>query len=112
MKITLKDGSVKEYEAGTSVMEIAKDISGGLARAACAGEVNGRVVDLRTEVSEDCELNILTANDKEGLQTVRHTASHFPRQSWQSGPALTPDFIMTSNMRLFPERIWIRSRPR
>ena len=101
MKITLKDGSVKEYEAGTSVMEIAKDISGGLARAACAGEVNGMVVDLRTEVSEDCELNILTANDKEGLQTVRHTASHvmaeavkrlFPEAKLAIGPSIDTGF--------------------
>ena len=76
MKITLKDGSVKEYESGISVIDIAKDISEGLARAACAGEINGQVVDLRTPVEEDCELNILTANDKEGLRVVRHTASH------------------------------------
>lgn len=76
MKITLKDGSVKEYEVGISIIEIAKDISEGLARAACAGEINGQVVDLRTPIEEDCELNILTANDKEGLRVVRHTASH------------------------------------
>ena len=97
MKITLKDGSVKEYEAGISVIEIAKDISEGLARAACAGEINGKVVDLRTEVSEDCELNILTANDKEGLQVVRHTASHvmaeavkrlFPGAKLAIGPSI------------------------
>lgn len=97
MKITLKDGSVKEYEAGISVMEIAKDISEGLARAACAGEINGKVVDLRTEVSEDCELNILTANDKEGLRVVRHTTSHvmaeavkrlFPEAKLAIGPSI------------------------
>ncbi len=62
MKITLKDGSIKEYEAGISVIDIAKDLSEGLARAACAGEINGEVVDLRTAVNGDCELNILTAN--------------------------------------------------
>lgn len=62
MKITLKDGSIKEYEAGISVIEIAKDLSEGLARAACAGEIDGELVDLRTPVTEDCELNILTAN--------------------------------------------------
>ena len=73
MKITLKDGSVKEYAESKSVYEIALDISEGLARAACAGEVNG---DLRTVVSEDCELNILTANDEKGLAALRHTASH------------------------------------
>lgn len=97
MKITLKDGSMKEYEAGISVMEIAEDISEGLARAACAGEINGKVVDLRTEVSEDCELNILTANDKEGLRVVRHTASHvmaeavkrlFPEAKLAIGPSI------------------------
>ena len=76
MKITLKDGSVKEYAQAMSVIDIAFDISEGLARVACAGEVNGEVVDLRTVLDSDCELNILTANDKEGLLVVRHTASH------------------------------------
>mgnify|MGYP003333894556 CR=1 FL=1 len=60
MIITLKDGSKKEYENGKSVIDIAFDISEGLARAACAGEVNGEVVDLRTVLNEDCELAILT----------------------------------------------------
>ena len=55
MKITLKDGSVKEYGEEKSVYEIAKDISDGLARAACAGELNGKIVDLRTKVTEDAE---------------------------------------------------------
>ncbi|MCI6553051.1 MAG: threonine--tRNA ligase [Lachnospiraceae bacterium] len=76
MKITLKDGSCKEYAAPMSIIDIAADISEGLARAACAGEVDGRVADLRTVVEQDCRLNILTANDKEGLRVVRHTASH------------------------------------
>lgn len=97
MKITLKDGSVKEYKAGMNVIEIAKDISEGLARVACAGEINGEIVDLRTEVNEDCELNILTANDKEGLRVVRHTASHvlaeavkrlFPEAKLAIGPSI------------------------
>ena len=76
MKITLKDGSVKEYAEAKAVIEIAADISEGLARVACAGEVNGEVVDLRTVVEEDCTLNILTANDPAGLAAYRHTASH------------------------------------
>ena len=76
MKITLKDGSSKEYAAPMSVIEIAADISEGLARMACAGEVDGEVVDLRTVVDKDCNLNILTANDAEGLRVVRHTTSH------------------------------------
>lgn len=61
MKITLKDGSVKEYVQAMRVYDIAADISEGLARAACAGEVDGRVVDLRTVIGQDCSLNILTA---------------------------------------------------
>ena len=66
MKITLKDGSVKEYENNMSVIDIAKDISEGLARVACAGEVDGEVVDLRTVIDKDCELNILTFDSDEG----------------------------------------------
>ena len=76
MKITLKDGSFKEYSEAKSVYDIALDISEGLARAACAGEVDGKVVDLRTIVDSDCSLNILTGNDAEGLRVVRHTCSH------------------------------------
>ena len=76
MKVTLKDGSVKEYASSMAVIDIAKDISEGLARMACAGEVNGEVVDLRTVIDSDCELNILTANDEKGLAALRHTTSH------------------------------------
>lgn len=76
MKITLKDGSIKEYEKAKSVYEIAKDISEGLARIACAGELNGQIVDLRTIISEDAALNIVTVNDEEGLKVIRHTAAH------------------------------------
>ena len=76
MKVTLKDGSVKEYAQSMSVIDIAKDISEGLARMACAGEVNGEVVDLRTVIDTDCNLSILTANDPAGLAAYRHTASH------------------------------------
>ena len=72
MKITLKDGSSKEYSEAKSVYEIAKDISEGLARAACAGEVDGEIVDLRTVLDKDCTLNIITASDEEGLRVIRH----------------------------------------
>lgn len=97
MKITLKDGSVKEYAQAMSAYEIAADISEGLARVACAAEINGKVEDLRTVITEDCELNILTANDKEGLRVVRHTCSHvlaeavkrvFPEAKLAIGPAI------------------------
>ena len=63
MQITLKDGTVKEYEQERSVYDIAKDISEGLARIACAGEADGEIVDLRTMISNDCQLNIVTVND-------------------------------------------------
>lgn len=76
MIISLKDGSAKEYAQPMSVIEIAADISEGLARMATAGEIDGEVVDLRTVVDKDCHLNILTANDKEGLAALRHTTSH------------------------------------
>lgn len=101
MKITLKDGSVKEYEQPMSVYEIAADISEGLARMACAGEVNGSVVDLRTVISEDASLQIITANDAEGLRVIRHTASHvlaeavkrlFPDAKVTIGPAIEDGF--------------------
>lgn len=97
MKITLKDGSVKEYEESKSVIDVAFDISEGLARAACAGEVNGEVVDLRTVIDNDCTLNILTARDEAGLRVVRHTCSHvlaeavknlFPDAKLAIGPAI------------------------
>lgn len=97
MKITLKDGSVKEYDSAKSVYEIAADLSEGLARAACAGELDGEVVDLRTVVDKDCSLNILTASDPEGLRVIRHTCSHvmaeavkrlFPQSKLAIGPAI------------------------
>lgn len=88
MKITLKDGSVKEYESAMSVYDIAKDISGGLARAACAGEVNGEVVDLRTVIDADSTLNILTFNDEAGKAAYRHTTSHVLAEAVKS---LYPD---------------------
>ena len=84
MIITLKDGSKKEYSEAKSVIDIAYDISEGLARAACAGEVNGEVVDLRTVLDSDCELNILTAKDEKGLAVLRHTASHVLAQAVQT----------------------------
>ncbi|MCI8454113.1 MAG: threonine--tRNA ligase [Lachnospiraceae bacterium] len=81
MKITLKDGSVKEYERPMAVIEIAKDLSEGLARMACVAEVDGEEADLRTVLDRDCSLNILTARDGEGLAALRHTASHVMAQA-------------------------------
>jgi len=101
MKITLKDGSCKEYSEAKKVIEIAADISEGLARVAAAAEVDGKVVDLRTVIDKDCELNILTPNDEEGLRTVRHTTSHvlaeavkrvFPEAKLAIGPSIDTGF--------------------
>ncbi len=101
MKITLKDGSVKEYQEAKTVYEIAQDISEGLARAACAGELNGEIVDLRTEIDKDAELNIVTASDPEGLKVIRHTTAHvmaeavqhlFPNAKITIGPAIEDGF--------------------
>ena len=101
MKITLKDGSVKEYSEARSIIDIAKDISEGLARVACAGEINGEMADLRTVVGEDCELNIITATDPKALHVIRHTASHvlaeavkhlFPDAKVTIGPAIDDGF--------------------
>lgn len=101
MKITLKDGSVKEYGQPISVLEVARDLSEGLARAACAGEVDGEVKDLRTVLSEDCALHILTARDEAGLAALRHTASHvmaqavkrlYPEAKLAIGPSIADGF--------------------
>ena len=101
MIITLKDGSTKEYSESKSIIDIAYDISEGLARAACAGEVNGEVCDLRTVLDSDCSLNILTARDEKGLSALRHTASHvlaeavqhlFPEAKVAIGPSIDTGF--------------------
>ena len=110
MKITLKDGSVKQYDNAMSVIDIAKDISEGLARMACAGELNGKVVDLRTVVSEDCELNILTFNDDAGKAAYRHTASHvlaeavkrlYPDTKLAIGPSIDTGFYYDFDVESF-----------
>ncbi len=101
MKITLKDGSLKEYAEAKSVYEIACDISEGLARAACAGEVDGKTVDLRTVIDHDCSLSILTFEDKAGKAAYRHTTSHvlaeavkrlYPEAKLAIGPSIEEGF--------------------
>lgn len=81
MKITLKDGTSKEYAESMSVIDIASDISEGLARMATAGEINGEIADLRTMVDRDCELNILTFQSEKGKGAFWHTASHIMAQA-------------------------------
>ena len=101
MKITLKGDVVKEFQDGLSVLEIAGQISGGLARAACAAKVDGKTCDLRTTITKDCTLEILTFDDEEGKKAFRHTASHimaqavkrlFPSTKLAIGPAIENGF--------------------
>ncbi|MBS5886111.1 threonine--tRNA ligase [Clostridium sp.] len=101
IKITLKDGSVKEFEAGISVLDIAKSISEGLARNACCGIVNGKVVDLRYTVNEDSDLAICTFDSQEGKDALRHSVSHvlayavkrlYPNAKLAIGPAINDGF--------------------
>ncbi len=101
IQITLKDGSVKSYESGSTILDIAKDISEGLARVALAGEVNGELKDLRTALNEDCDLNLLTFDSEGGKHTYWHTASHimaqavrklFPSVKLAIGPAVDNGF--------------------
>ncbi len=102
MKITLTDGTVKEYEPGIRAYDVAKDISEGLARAACAVVIDDEVYDLRTEITEDCpDFKILTARDPDGLRTIRHTTSHvlaeavkrlYPDAKLAIGPSIDDGF--------------------
>lgn len=102
IKITLKGGTVKEYEAGVCAMEVAKDLGAGLYKAACAAKVNGRVCDLRAPVTADCEMEILTFEQEEGRHAFWHTASHllahavqnlFPKALPTVGPAIDGGFF-------------------
>ena len=110
MKITLKDGSVKEYESKKSIIDIAKDISEGLARNVVAGEVNGVMHDLRDELEADCELNLITLKDKGALSVIRHSASHvlaeavkrvFPDAKLAIGPSIAEGFYYDFDHELF-----------
>ena len=101
INVTLKGGVVKEFEAGTTAMEIAKSLGMGLYKAACVCRIDGAVQDLRTPLTADCALEILTAEDPEGLRALRHTASHvlaqavkrlYPQTKLAIGPAIDSGF--------------------
>ena len=101
IQITLKGGTVKEYENPVSAADVAKDIGMGLYKAACVAKINGEVCDLRTMISENCELEILTFDDEDGKKTFRHTASHilaqavkrlYPETKLAIGPAIKDGF--------------------
>ena len=114
IKITLKDGSVREVERGTTVFDVAKAISGRLAKEAIVGEVNGKTVDLSFVLNEDCNLNILKFEDEEGAHAFRHTSSHVMAQAIKRlfkdaklaiGPAIDNGFYYDIDMdyKLVPE---------
>ena len=101
INVTLKDGSVKSYEKGTIILDIAKSISEGLARNTFAGLVDGQVLDIRTPIQKDCNLSLLTFDTPEGKKAFRHTGSHilaqavkrlFPDVKFAIGPAIDEGF--------------------
>ena len=101
IKVTLKGGVVNEYESGITVAEIAKSISMGLYKAACACTVDGELKDLRDELTKDCQVNILTFDDEMGKKAFWHTTSHlmaqailrlYPNTKLAIGPAVDNGF--------------------
>ncbi|WP_244834474.1 threonine--tRNA ligase [Clostridium sp. BJN0001] len=101
IKVTLKDGSVKEFDKELSILDISKSISEGLARNACCAKVDGKTEDLRTIIDKDVNLEIFTADSEEGLATIRHTVSHvlgyavkrlFPEAKLAIGPSIDTGF--------------------
>ena len=83
INITLKDGVAKEYQAPITPIEIAKDLSAGLAKAACAAKVNGELRDLRFPIESDANVSILTFEDAEGKKAFWHTSAHVLAQAVQ-----------------------------
>ncbi|MBO8138385.1 MAG: threonine--tRNA ligase [Desulfotomaculum sp.] len=112
--VTLKDGSKRSYEPGVTVAEVAKDISHGLARAALAGKVDGKLVDLNYPINKDADLEIVTFNDEEGKEVYRHSTAHVLAQAVQRlypgtklaiGPAIKDGFYydFDSSHKFTPE---------
>lgn len=101
INVTLKGGVVKEFENGTTAMDVAKSLGAGLFKAACSCKIDGKVADLRTPLESDCELEILTFDDPDGKWALRHTASHvlaqavkrlYPEAKLAIGPAIDNGF--------------------
>ena len=114
INVTLKGGVVKEFENGTTVLEIAKSLGAGLFKATCGCKVNGKQVDLRTPLNEDCEVEILTFDSAEGKENFRHTCSHvlaqavkrlFPETKLAIGPSIENGFYydFDSDVTFTPE---------
>lgn len=103
IKITLKDGSVREIQSAITAAEFVKSIGAGFSSAACAVKINGKVCDLRTEISEDCTADVLTFDSIDGKHTFRHSAAHlmaqavkelFPNAKLATGPATETGFFL------------------
>ncbi len=101
IKVTLKDGSIKEFEKGISIYEVAKSLSGRLAKEAIVGEVDGKLVDLVYKLEKDCTLNIYTFDDEQGVEVFRHSSAHvlaravknlFPNTKLAIGPPIENGF--------------------
>ena len=101
IKVTLKNGSVREFENAVSAYEVAKSLGGSVAKTACAARINGKNCDLRTVINEDCNLEILDFSDDFGKKTFRHTSSHilaqavkrlYPKVKLAIGPAIDDGF--------------------
>ena len=101
IKLTLKDGSIREIESAASAAEIIKGIGAGLYKAACCVKINGEVKDLRTFIDSDCEFEVMTFDSVEGKKTFWHTASHilaqavkrlYPNTKLAIGPAIDSGF--------------------
>ncbi|HHW31899.1 MAG TPA: threonine--tRNA ligase [Clostridiaceae bacterium] len=107
IKVTLKDGSIKEYSKGTTLLEVAQSISAGLVRMALAGEVDGEVKDLKYRLEKDCTIKFLTFDDEGGRDAYRHTTSHimaqavkrlYPDAKLAIGPAIENGFYYDFDM--------------
>lgn len=114
VNVKLKDGSIKQVEKGTTILDFAKQISEGLARMATGAEINGELVGLMTSIDEDCDLNILRFEDENGKEFLRHTSSHilaqavkrlYPDTKLAIGPAVENGFYydFDSNHTFTPE---------
>ncbi|MGN1418081.1 MAG: threonine--tRNA ligase [Acutalibacteraceae bacterium] len=114
IKVTLKGGVVKEYDNGVTALDVAKSLGAGLYKAACLAKINGETADLRTVLTEDCELSILTFDDEDGKKAFNHTCSHvlaqavkrlYPNTKLAIGPAVDGGFYydFDSEINFTPE---------
>ena len=101
VRVELRGSTVKEFENGTTAAEVAKSLGGGIYKAACAAKIDERVCDLRTPLTHDCKLEILTFDDEDGKKAFRHTAAHvlaqavkrlYPNAKFAIGPSIDNGF--------------------